>query len=1153
MQKRVFGALYQAQSEMIESRYSKPITGATETESEQRRDSIERFKAFLESHPPHPQYTPDSLYRLGMLMLEEADADFIKRVKLFEEQSAKGDAEDIPYPQRDQRPVISVFSKLIDEWPRYRDLDAALYARGYSYFEMGEEQLALRDFKQIVKSFPESDYKTEVWNLIGELHFEFAELPEAIKAYSEVIKNKSSQYYAPAFYKLAWTYYRNDQFEEAVESFKSLITYSDQQVARGERGFGLRDEALQYLAISLNEDDWDDDGVTDLDAGIKRIKRYLSSKEPYQAELLARLVEIFFENTKYDEAIQTAQYLFKLHPFHRRNPEIHARIIIAYDRVAQPDKAFVERDRITNVYVKDGPWYAYNHRDQAAIDKARELMKDALVQAASYHHSLAQDFRRRAGELTDSDAEALQRKAFSSYRKAALAYQRYLDRYKSDKNTYELLYNYADALFYSRNYRRALNQYLVVRDSDLGQEYQQDSAYSAILAHGELIKAEISQGKLAPKPSLLNRDVSDDQAKDEGETAGDESAEANQSDKAVENETGPQDVKAEELPQLVIDAVRLRDEYLKIGVNDPNDPHLAATLIYKIGEIYVDYKDFKQARERLIEVIEKHTKSPVAVNAAMLLVETYRIERKWEQMAEWAERISALQLGDELMNKAKLWKVGALFKSAERLQKQKKYKEAALEYIRLVDENPDNKYASRALYNGAVAFEQALMFDSAMRTFERIYRQFPKSDFAEDALFRVAYNAQRFYNYDRAVQTFVELARRYPKGANAAGATYNAARLLEQTQQYKAAAKAYLDYNKRFGDQPNAAESFYSVARCYEKLDDWRNQIKIYNLFIKRYGDDEKYHDRVIRALYETAKIYEKRRKSRKRDKTLKRIISEFESRNLFNRPELVDFPAEAAFKLIEPQYLRFTKLKIKGSRRQQGKIIAKMKESIAGLSAAYGEKVIKYKSINWNIAVFYRLAIMRRIFAQNLYDLPMPAGLTPEEEDTYTGLIEEIAVPIEDEAVRRLETAYQKAKGFRIANEWTRKILAVLNLYKPTEYPTFKDEKRLETPSVTSTSGFLLPKEASAADSEEGAAQDEPGTATPSQGDATPEARSKSLGKRSPKGATSTGTTPNDADAVEAERGVQTERATSAPEATTSPDSEDGVEPLEDLEEITE
>ena len=118
----------------------KPITGATETESEQRRDSIERFKAFLESHPPHPQYTPDSLYRLGMLMLEEADADFIKRVKLFEEQSAKGDAEDIPYPQRDQRPVISVFSKLIDEWPRYRDLDAALYARGYSYFEMGEER-----------------------------------------------------------------------------------------------------------------------------------------------------------------------------------------------------------------------------------------------------------------------------------------------------------------------------------------------------------------------------------------------------------------------------------------------------------------------------------------------------------------------------------------------------------------------------------------------------------------------------------------------------------------------------------------------------------------------------------------------------------------------------------------------------------------------------------------------------------------------------------------------------------------------------------------------------------------------------------------------------------------------------------------------------
>jgi TolA-binding protein len=1129
LQSQIFKILYDDQSRSIEQRYKRPIRGAVETEGTQRQESIERFRAFLETHPSHPQYTPDSLYRLGMLLLEDSDTDFVKRVEEYNRRIAKDPEVDIPFPQRDQRQVISVFTQLVKDWPRYRELDAALYARGYSYFEMGEEQLALRDFKAIVKRFPNSDYRTEVWNLIGELHFDFAELPQAIAAYSEVTKDKKSQYYAPAFYKLAWTYYRNDQFEEAVEAFKTLINYSDQLVAQGKKGFGLRDEAMQYLAISLNEDDWDDDGVTDLDAGIKRIKRYLSGRDKYQAELLARLVEIFFDNTKYEEAIQTALYLFKAHPFYRRNPEIHAKIITAFDRVAQPEKAFIERDRITNVYVKDGPWYTYNYRDQEAIDKARTLMKDALIQAASYHHNRAQDFRQRSSELADADTEVLLRRAHKSYAKAALAYQRYLDRYKKDKNTYEILYNYADALFYSKEYQRALNQYLVVRDSELGDSFRQDSASSAILAHTELVKLAISKGKLSPKPSLMESEPPQDE-------------EASPQPEVSESSGELKEVKPEEIPDLVQDGLALRSDYLNLKMSDPDNPNLIATMIYKIGEIYVDYQHFKPARERLIEVIEKHNKSTVAVNAASLLIETYRREGKWKEMAQWAERISQLNLGDDIANKAKLWKVGALFKSAEQLQKQKKYKEAAVEYIKLVDQNPQNKYASRALYNGAVAFEQAKMFDSAMKTFERIYRQFPKSNFAEDALFRVAYNAQRFYNYDHAVETFVMLARRYPKGVNAAGATFNAARLLEQTQQYKAAAKAYLDYSKRFSDQENAAESFYSVARCYEKLGDWKNQIKIYELFIKRYGKDAKYHDRVIRAIADTAKIYEKRNKLRKTKRTLKLLIKEFDDRQLYSKRDLVDLPAEAGFKLIEPNYRSFKKMKIKGSRRRQGKIITKMKEEIARLSGAYGQ-LLKYKSLTWSIAVFYRLAIMRRIFAQNLYDLPIPDGLTEEEEDVYTSQIEEIAIPIEDEAIQRLETALKKAREFRISSQWTKKILAVLNLYKPTEYPTFKDEKRLETPSIISTSGFLLPVDAQENEPERSDAPDESGE------EPKMVERQRELGKREPK-------MPSKDTSKKALETDQT-RAGSASkpgegDTDQSPQPED-VEPLEDIEEINE
>ena len=1051
-QTELFKKRYDFQKEGIETKHKRPINDATDIEGSQRRASIERFKAFINGHPPHPQYTPDSLYRLGMLLLEEQDFDYVKRVDEYNNRTSDDDddddqAVDIPFPQRDHREVTAIFSQLVDNWPDYRELDAALYARGYSYFEMGEEQFALRDFKAIVTRFPNSDYLTESWNLIGELHFDFAELPEAINAYKQVIKDSDSKYYAGAYYKLAWTYYRNDQFEEAVESFKNLISFSDQQVTQGRSGFELRDEAIQYLAISLNEDDWDDDGITDVGAGFKRVKRYLSGKESYQAELLDKLVDIFFDNTKYEESIQTALHLFKTHPFYRRNPEIHSKVITSYERIAQPERAFGERDKFTNAYVINGRWYAANHRDQEALDKARELMKDSLLQAGTYHHERAQSFKTRADESDGDDAVSLMREARASYHKAALSYQRYLERYRKDQNTYELLYLYADALYYSEEYERAFNQYLVVRDSKLGNDHLEESAFSSILSHVEIIKEAISKGELAAKSSLLEGARNDNQSsqgsQDKEGTVGD-----------------PQRVKPEEIPLLAQQAIEIRDDYLKLNVTAEDDPDRSSVLIYKIGEMYMDYLHYEPGRKRLIEVIEKHSKSPVAINAANLLIESYRLERDWVAMAQWAEKIANAGLGDEMVAQAKIWKVGALFKTAKALFEKEQFKESAQEYVTLVDQNPDNEFAAAALNNGAVAFEKARMFDSAMRTYERIFKQFPNSDFSENALFRVAYNAERFYDYDRAVKTFGQLAKRYPNGENAADAAYNAARLLEQTQDYRSAAKAYQAYAKRFPDKDNAAEVFFSTSKCYEKLGDWRNQLKFYDLFIKKYGDDSKQTDRIITALAKSVDIYKKHGKSRQIKKARLRLIKAFDARETKPGSYVSRFPAKAAFNLIEPRFKAFNKLKITGSMREQGKIINKMKLEIAKLTEDYS-KLLKYKSLDWNIAAFYRIGLLRQIFAAALYELPIPKGLTIEEEDIYTTQIEEIAIPIEDEAVKRFETAFKKAREFRISNQWTTKVLLSLNKYKPTEYPTFKDEKRLDTPLARSTAGFILPKEA--------------------------------------------------------------------------------------------
>ena len=342
-------------------------------------------------------------------------------------------------------------------------------------------------------------------------------------------------------------------------------------------------------------------------------------------------------------------------------------------------------------------------------------MKDSLLQAGTYHHERAQSFRGRAEESEGEDQEVLSREARSSYYKAALSYQRYLERYRKDQNTYELLYLYADALYYSEEYERAFKQYLQVRDSKLGQEHQEESAFSAILSHVKILKKAITKGDLQAKPSLLEEERTTNSGSSDGQTD--------------EESSEPQRVTPEAIPALAQQAIDIREEYLKLGLSNDEDTDRVAILKYKVGEIYMDYLNYEPGRKKLIEVIEQHPKSPVAINAANLLIESYRLERDWIAMAQWAEKIAKAGLGDEMVAQAKIWKVGALFKTAKALFDKKQYKEAAKEYVTLVDQNPENEFAAAALNNGAVAFEKARMFDSAMRTYEFIFQQFPNSEF----------------------------------------------------------------------------------------------------------------------------------------------------------------------------------------------------------------------------------------------------------------------------------------------------------------------------------------------------------------------------------------------------------------------------------------
>ena len=73
-----------------------------------------------------------------------------------------------------------------------------------------------------------------------------------------------------------------------------------------------------------------------------------------------------------------------------------------------------------------------------------------------------------------------------------------------------------------------------------------------------------------------------------------------------------------------------------------------------------------------------------------------------------------------------------------------------------------------------------------------------------------------------------------------------------------------------------------------------------------------------------------------------------------------------------------------------------------------------------------------------------------------YRTQLEDIALPIEDEAVKRYVFAITKARELKIVNRWTKEILTSLNKYKPSEYPLFKEEKRMSAGRQLTTPRML-------------------------------------------------------------------------------------------------
>ncbi len=497
---------YEDKRSALGASYEKAIRDLEVLERKERLDAIAQFEEFLQRYPDEPRYTPDVMFRLAELYYERSSDDHLLAMREYEEKlkatEANASAEPPPEPLPDFQPSIAIYQQLITRFPAYRLNDAAYYLLGYCLEKQNDFDNGQVAYRTLIGRYPKSKFVTEAWVRIGEYYFDAyndkTALAKAAQAYEAAVKDKESPLYDKALYKLGWTYYKMDRFEDAVARFLALADYYEAQKKEkgGEAGGDLRSEALQYAAISLADEKW---------GSIDRAKAAFAKlgPRPYEAEVYKKMGDVFFDQTRHTEAVAAYQLALSKNPTMDEAPFVQQRIVEAYERDRKLDEAFKESEKLASSYGPGTAWYDKHKRDPDFIAQVQALAEKSLYGSAVYHHQQALALKQQ-GKLDEAKA---------TFELAARAYTSYLQRYPRSKNAYEVQFFAAECQYNSLQFAAAAKNYDAVRDSTADSRYTKDAAFNAVLAWQKLLEQLQRDKKLAVYPVLRSKD------RPEGETA----------------------------------------------------------------------------------------------------------------------------------------------------------------------------------------------------------------------------------------------------------------------------------------------------------------------------------------------------------------------------------------------------------------------------------------------------------------------------------------------------------------------------------------------------------------------------------------------------------------------------------------------------------
>jgi len=1073
--------------------------------NEARETSIRAFEEFIERYPDHPTYTPDAMFRLGELYFERSSIAFQKLYDQAQAARDSGDlnAEDGLPTSPDFTPTITLYRSLAQRFPDYERSDGVYYLVGYTLNEMGRPEEALAAWLALVCAnkyeydanwrpppdaslsarakypaltldgrplgasvrgtfvdpyagcrpiSPQARFVSETWFRIGEYHFDdFGgqnALDLSIAAYRRILEDPSDRNYNLALYKVAWAYYRASRYPEAIRHFGELVQWSDDmQRETGRAGSELRPEAIEYLGIAFAYDDWNENQIPDpaegRPTGIERIQdpSLLPQGRAWTPEVYFQLGQVYFDEAKYPQAIAAWRLAIDKWPNHHRTPEILNDIAVAHQMHNEFDQAIAARSELTQ-YVQGSTWWNANMDRPAEQRNAEQLAENALIVTAIHHHQRAQGLRQRCVEERNV---RLCRDAQSEYRLAADAYRGYLERYPNNPQGYELHYNLADALYWSKSYEQAATEYAEVRDSNVDDTYLAESARRVVESLKRIADRDVEEGRLvirdaAPPPI--------------GE---------------------PPTVEPVAMPETVQRLARAREIYLSRVSPRRDTEGVRAAYDYNNALLLYWYGYWPQAEARFTRIYEERCSGADADATGQIAWENLRamamaredndeIRRLATDIRErgctFSARAERIDCSNPANRDQPICRAGAdlnalvyqdaleVYRSAGQASGAEQtalYEQSATMLLSAVNSNPGDRQAPLALEYAALALEATNRFDSAGQLYQRIIDEVgprePEDEEEQKSLdailanahFKLAYTASRNFDFERALENYRVLADspRFAKSADPevqakrADGLVNTAVLLEQLQRYPEATRYYRRVYETVDDPATKRNALYRIAEMAYKQQRYPQAISGMREFIDRYRNDGAAGELVVQAHWRIAQSWKARGRTQDYRTALQAVLDAYERTGQPPGSLAAGYAAEARFTLVDDRLESFEKFQIRpGKPKSVEAYIDVITRQISdgskqAQSVAEGyEQVFPYRRPRWTIAAYVRQGRAYEILARAILNTPfvLPTDLQRAFRQAGPDEREEYRLDFEDKIRQVLDTKVRPVECFAVA-----------------------------------------------------------------------------------------------------------------------------------------